>query len=230
MCKDNMSDINSSEKVQIFELQPGKMMDLQINNPVPLRLKLTLVGFDIGKYILLKYPKVTSTSEYKDVLIEGNVMIVRYLMEGNKGECFAFRSTIKHITTYPEKFIFLEYPKKIENRQLRTQQRTSIHIPASIMIEEDENNKEMRIQGAISDISLKGCGFSFKSKSSTTNVNKRNVFMCLQDSDGEEMKLAAQVCNSRNEKGVVNVGIQFLEIDDRLPLLLEQLFINTEDG
>jgi len=112
-----MSDINSSEKVQIFELQPGKMMDLQINNPVPLRLKLTLVGFDIGKYILLKYPKVTSTSEYKDVLIEGNVMIVRYLMEGNKGECFAFRSTIKHITTYPEKFIFLEYPKKIENDQ-----------------------------------------------------------------------------------------------------------------
>ena len=229
MCKDNMPDINSSEKVQIFELQPGKTMDLQINHPVPVRLKLTLIGFEIGKYILLKYPKVTSTSEYKDVLIEGNVMIVRYLMEGNKGECFAFRSTIKHITIYPEKLIFLEYPKKIENRQLRTQQRTSIHIPASIMIEEDENNKEMRIQGAISDISLKGCGFSFKSKSSTTNVNKRKVFMCLQDADGEEMKLAAQVCNSRNEKGVVNVGIRFVEVNDKLPLLLEQLFINTDD-
>jgi len=224
-----MPDINSSEKVQIFELQPGKTMDLQINHPVPVRLKLTLIGFEIGKYILLKYPKVTSTSEYKDVLIEGNVMIVRYLMEGNKGECFAFRSTIKHITIYPEKLIFLEYPKKIENRQLRTQQRTSIHIPASIMIEEDENNKEMRIQGAISDISLKGCGFSFKSKSSTTNVNKRKVFMCLQDADGEEMKLAAQVCNSRNEKGVVNVGIRFVEVNDKLPLLLEQLFINTDD-
>ena len=224
-----MPDINSSEKVQIFELQPGKTMDLQINHPVPVRLKLILIGFEIGKYILLKYPKVTSTSEYKDVLIEGNVMIVRYLMEGNKGECFAFRSTIKHITIYPEKFIFLEYPKKIENRQLRTQQRTSIHIPAFIMIEEDENNKEMRIKGAISDISLKGCGFSFKSKSSTTNVNKRKVFMCLQGPDGDEMKLSAQVCNSRNEKGVVNVGIQFLEIDDKLPLLLEQLFINTDD-
>ncbi|MBL4942237.1 MAG: flagellar brake protein [Colwellia sp.] len=225
-----MSELNAREKTQIFELQPGKSMDLQINHPVPLRLKLQLVGYDIGKYILLKYPRVTSTSEYKDVLVEGNVMIVRYLMEGNKGECFAFRSTIKHITIYPEKFLFLEYPKKIENRQLRTQQRTSIHIPAVIMIEEDENNKEMRINGAISDISLKGCGFSFKSKSSSTNVNKRKVFICLQSPAGVDMKISSEVCNSRNKQGVVNVGIKFLEVDEHLPELLEQLFINTNDS
>jgi len=225
-----MSEVNSSEKIQILELQPGKTMDLQINHPVSLRLKLFLVGYEIGRYILLKYPRVTSTSEYNDVLIEGNVVIVRYLMEGNKGECFAFRSAIKSVSTYPEKFLFLEYPKKIENRQLRTQQRTSIHIPAVIMIEEDENNKEMRINGAISDISLKGCGFSFKSNSSSTNVNKRKVFICLQSPAGEEVKISAQVCNSRNDKGVVNVGIQFLEVDHRLPQLLEQLFINNSDN
>jgi len=225
-----MLDVVSSEKTQIFELQPGKTMDLQINHPVSLRLKLILVGFEIGKYILLKYPKVTSTSEYNDVLVEGNVVIVRYLMEGNKGECFAFRSAIRNISIYPEKLLFLEYPKKIENRQLRTQQRTTIHIPAVIMIEEDENNKEMRINGAISDISLKGCGFSFKSKSSTTNVNKRKVFICLQSPAGAEMKISAQVCNSRNENGVVSVGIQFLEVDEGLPELLEQLFINTSNN
>ena len=224
-----MSEVNSSEKPQIFELQPGKSLDLQINHPVPLRLKLALVGYELGKYILLKYPKVKSASEYKDVLVEGNVIIVRYLMEGNKGECFAFRSTIKNISNYPEKFLFLEYPKKIENRQLRMQQRTSIHIPAAIMIEEDENNKEMKINGAISDISLKGCGFSFKSKSSTTTVNKRKVYVCLQSPSGDEMKLLAQVCNSRNDKGIVSVGIQFLDTDEKLPELLEQLFINISN-
>lgn len=230
MYKDHMAKVNSIEKVQIFELQPGKNMDLQINNPVPLRLKLSLVGYELGKYILLKYPRVTNTSEYKDVLVEGNIIIVRYLMEGSKGECFAFRSAIKHVATYPEKFLFLEYPSKIENRQLRTQQRTSIHIPAVIMIEEDENNKEMKISGSISDISLKGCGFLFKSKSSSTNVNKRRVYVCLQSPAGVDMKLSAQVCNSRNEKGVVSVGIQFVEADERLPELLEQLFINTNDN
>lgn len=230
MCRDNMSDFNVNEKFQAFELQPGKGMDIQINNPVPLRLRLTLVGYDLGRYILLKYPVVSNTSEYKDVLVEGNVIIVRYLLEGDKGECCAFRSTIKNISTYPEKMIFLEYPEKIENRQLRLEQRTSIHIPAAIMIEEDENNEEMIINGAISDISLKGCGFSFESNSSGTNVNQRKIFVCLQNHGSADMKISAQVCNSRNDKGIVTVGIQFLETDERLPQLLDQLFINTGDS
>ena len=226
MCKENMQAVSAIDNPQIFELQPGKNLDLQINHPVSLRLKLTLVGYELGKYILLKYPKVMSTSQYSDVLVEGNVMIVRYLMEGNKGECFAFRSTIKNISTYPEKLLFLEYPKNIENRQLRMQQRTSIHIPAAIMIEKDDTNAEMKINGAISDISLKGCGFTFKSKSSTTNVNKRKVFVCMQSPSGAEMKIAAQVCNSRNDQGIVNVGIQFIEENELLPELLDQLFIS----
>jgi len=225
-----MSDLNVTEKPQLFELQPGKHMDLQMSHPVPLRLKLMLVGYEVGKYIILKYPKVSRNAEYKDVLAEGNVIIVRYLLEGNKGECFAFRSTIKNVSTYPEKLIFLEYPKKIENRQLRTQQRTSIHLPAVIMIEEDENTKEVKINGAISDISLKGCGFSFQTKSAHTNVNKRNVFVCLQSPTGLDIKILSRVCNSRNERGVVNVGIQFIEENDQLPLLLDQLFINKSDS
>jgi hypothetical protein len=222
-----MSELNSNKKNQVFELQPGKSMDLQINHPVPLRLKLTLVGYEVGKYILLKYPRVMNTSEYKDVLIEGNVMIVRYLMEGNKGECFAFRSAIQNVSVYPEKLIFLDYPKDIENRQLRVQQRKSINIPAYIMIEEDDKNKEMKINGFIADISLKGCGFSFQSKSSSTNVKKRKIFVCLKDLSGTDMKISAQVCNSRNSEGIVNVGIKFLENNAQLTQLLEQSFINT---
>lgn len=230
MYKEIMQAVITKDTTQLFELQPGKSLDLQINHPVSLRLKLTLVGYELGKYILLKYPKVMKPSQYKDVLVEGNVMIVRYLLEGNKGECFAFRSTIRNITTYPEKLLFLEYPKNIENRQLRMQQRTSIHIPAAIMIEKDDTNAEMKINGAISDISLKGCGFSFKSKSSSTNVNKRKVFVCLQSPSGADMKISAQVCNSRNDQGVVSVGIQFLEEDKLLPELLDQLFINKSSS
>lgn len=225
-----MLDAKTSEKTQLFELEPGKYMDLQINHPVALRLKLMLVGYELGKYILLKYPKVTHNSEYKDVLVEGNVIIVRYLLEGSKGECFAFRSAVKNVSTYPEKLLFLEYPKKIENRQLRTQQRTSIHLPAVIMIEEDENSKEMKLHGAIVDISLKGCGFTFKSKSTSTNVNKRDVFVCLQTPAGVDMKISAKVRNSRNDKGVVSVGIQFIGENEQLPTLLEQLFINKNDN
>ncbi|SQD80540.1 flagellar brake protein [Moritella yayanosii] len=66
-----MLEASAETKLQLFELGPGKMLDLQINNPLPVRLKSSLVGYDIGRYIILKYPRVAKKSEYSDVLIEG---------------------------------------------------------------------------------------------------------------------------------------------------------------
>lgn len=223
-----MPDVINKQRIQLFELQPGRSLDLQINHPVPLRLKLSLIGYELGKYIILKYPKGASTSEYNDVLIEGNVLIVRYLMEGNKGECFAFRSTIKTITQYPERLLFIDYPKQIENRQLRHQQRTSIHLPAAITLEEADSKKTTKINGVIGDISAKGCGFTFKTKSSSAKVNKRDIFVCLQSPVDGEVKVAARVCNSRNDNGTVSVGIQFIDEDNVVPKLLSLLFIDNQ--
>lgn len=222
-----MSDANKEKNLQLFELQPGKSLDLQINNPLPLRLKLPLIGYELGKYIILKHPKINNSAEYKDVLVEGNVVIVRYLMEGSKGECFAFRSSIKSITQYPERLLFIEYPKKIENRQLRMQQRTNIHLPAIIMLEGSNDIQDTQISGIIGDISAKGCGFTFKTKSLNAKVNKRDIFVCLQSPTDGKVKIPARVCNSRNDGGSVSVGIQFLDVDGIVPKLLSQLFIEN---
>ncbi len=56
----------------------------------------------MGKNIILKYRVTHRVSSYQDVLVEGNVVIVRYILGGEHGECFAFRSDIKHMTYYPE--------------------------------------------------------------------------------------------------------------------------------
>lgn len=227
MYKGMMSDISIEQSTQLFELQPGKSLGIQINHPVSLRLKVPLIGYELGKYIILKYPKGANTSEYNDVLVEGNVLIVRYLMEGSKGECFDFRSAIKSITHYPEKLLFLEYPKEIENRQLRMQQRASIHLPAVIMLEGSSDNKATKISGIIGDISAKGCGFTFKAQSAIAKVNKRDIFVYLQSPSDGEVKIPARVCNSRNDNGTVSVGIQFIDEGIIVPKLLTQLFIEN---
>lgn len=208
----------------IFELLPGKIIDFQVNHPVQVRLKLPLVGYETGKYIMLKYP--SSSDNYSDVLIEGNVAIVRYLLEGDKGCCFAFRATIRHIIQSPEKLILLNYPTKIENRQLRAHQRITTHLPAAISLNApDQSNIE--IHGIIVDLSLKGCGFTFKASSDIVSVKQREIFVCVNHYATGEMRIPAKVCNSRNEKGRVNVGIQFNEGDKQVATLLEQLFIDT---
>jgi hypothetical protein len=45
-----------TKKFDMFELQPGKTVDIEINHPVKLRIKVPLIGYEMGKYIILKYP------------------------------------------------------------------------------------------------------------------------------------------------------------------------------
>ncbi|GHF96455.1 PilZ domain-containing protein [Thalassotalea marina] len=213
----------TSQASAIFELLPGKVIDFQVNHPVQVRLKLSLVGYETGKYIILKYP--TSGDNYSDVLVEGNVAIVRYLVEGDHGCCFAFRSTIRNITKTPERFIVLNYPKKIENRQLRAHQRVTTHMPAAISLNEP-NQSNVEINGIIVDLSLKGCGFTFRAKNDIVNVKQRQIFVCVTHYAIGEMRIPATVCNSRNEQGRVSVGIKFEENDKQVALLLENLFVD----
>jgi len=222
-----MSAQEVQEITQVFELLPGNHLDLQINHPNKVRLKLPLIGYEEGSYIILKYPRVSRDTDYKDVLVEGNVMVVRYIIEGEKGECFAFRSTIKAVTKYPEKFIILDYPKKIENRQLRQHQRASTHLIASLAIDNTDSTETSVINGVIGDISEKGCGFTFRAENDKIKVNKREVFVCLMHPNGNEIKVLSKVCNSRNNKGVVSVGIQFIDKENQIPDLLNSLMIGV---
>lgn len=215
-----------NEIPDVFELLPGTMLDIQINYPVQVRFKLPLIGYELGKYILIKYPNVPKSVNYSDVLVEGNVAVVRYLLEGDKGCCFAFRATIKSITQKPEKFLILNYPKSIENRQLRLHQRISTHLPAAISLNEPTLSN-VKINGIISDLSLKGCGFTFKAQSDSVKVNEREIYVCVSHHISGEIMIPARVCNSRNEKGRVNVGIQFRDGDKQVAVLLEHLFIDA---
>ncbi len=207
---------------------PGSNLDLQINHPVTVRLKAKLIGYNLGQYIILKYPDTKRMGNYRDVLVEGNVVIARYLIEGQQGQCFAFKSTIKSITQYPEKFLILSYPNHIENRELRMQQRHITHLPAVIMLSGDKNEESSgKIKGIIADISTKGCGFVFRSDNPKVKVKQCDVNIKIQTSTNNSVILPGTVCNSRYENGKVNVGVKFNETDKQVKELLEHLFIEA---
>ncbi len=224
-------DVDSSSPLQfVIGLMPGKIMDIQINSPCLVRLKLPLIGYELGNYLILKYPASFNVQEYSDVLQEGNTVVVRYIIEGIKGECVAFSTTIRSISTIHEKLIFLNYPKKVENRQLRSAQRQQSHIPAKIEMISDEGQAiGNAITGVIKDISDKGCQFSFKSAGVNTKAKKANVVLSIFfGANAEAVQVRAVVRNSRNEQGVIYVGIQFEEQRNKaLEELLESISIEN---
>lgn len=223
--------MSNQKKQKYFDLSPGNFVDLQINHPVQVRIKTQLIGYDLGQYIILKYPDVKKVGNYRDVLVEGNVVIVRYLIEGKQGECFAFRSTIRNITKYPEKFLMLTYPNDIENRELRRHQRFTTHLPAMIMLNDKaEDDAGGHLKGIIADISTQGCGFVFKSDNPKIKVKERDVVIKVQSGTNSSTKIPGRVCNSRFEEGKVNVGVKFEENDKQVKDLLDHLFIESSAG
>jgi len=205
-------------------LAPGKTVDLELGGPLKTRIKPVVVGVDLGKYIILKFPQRLSISDYKDVVVSGNSSIVRYIVEGDRGECVAFSTTIEHISTIPDRYIFINYPKSIEKRQLRSTQREKTHLPTKIALSTNENTS---INGYIVDISEKGCQFSFKTNSSNNKGNVKrcpiNIFITLTGED-EPLQLKAHVKNSRIENGHVLVGIMFDDASlNKVLLLLEDM-------
>ncbi len=222
-----MSETITKQRTQLFELEPGKYLDLQINHPVSMRLKLALIGYEIGNYIILKYPKVASKTEYNDVFFEGNSLIIRYLMPANDGECFAFRSTIKYISQYPARLLFIKYPSQIENRQLRMQARTNIHLPATIIIEDSSEIKAVQLNGIINNISSKGCGFSFKAQNINANLDKQEILVSIQSPTIGDIIIPGRICNSRNNQATTTIGIQFIDKTNIVPKLLKELLIDS---
>lgn len=216
----------------INHLTPGKVIDLQLGSPLQVRIKPTVIGVDLGNYLLLKFPAKLYISDYKDVLVNGGNVIVRYIVEGEHGECVAFSTTIKHVVSVPERLIFLNYPSKIEKRQLRTTQREKTHIPTQISLNRKENKLTgTTINGYVVDISANGCLFSFKSNGSQTENGVKkclihiSITMAGQD---EPLLISGHVKNNRIDNDQVLVGIMFDETSlKKVALLLDDMAIET---
>lgn len=213
----------------IFELLPGQLLDVQLEQLDDVRLKLPLIGYAFGQYIILKFPVGIRTHDYIDALSVGKPVFIRYLLpnEGDEqGECFSFDSTIKSITNIPEKCLVIEYPLHIYNRQLRRHPRTQAHLPAKLKFVGTELLSLLsEFHGVIIDISPRGCGFSFKTSEKLSNLKNQEITISVQSPIEGELDITARVCNQRYENGKMTLGTQFTSNSAKVERLLVHLFI-----
>lgn len=195
----------------INNLAPGKVIDLQLGSSNLVRVKATVIGIDLGNYLLIKFPNKLNPADYKDVLIPASGVIVRYILEGQHGECVAFATTIQQISMLPNRLIFLNYPTRIENRQLRTCQREKTHLPAQISQNKlDDELTGNSISGYIVDISANGCQFSFKPEEGKGGIKKCPVYIAITIVGKDQpLIIKAHVKNNRLDKSHILVGIMF---------------------
>ena len=145
---------SSQPQLKLTYLRPGDVIDVEFSSATKVRTKLQVVGFDTGNYLLLKQPNPRTDGSYADVLYEGNPVIVRLVLEGEAGECLAFKTKIRAVSNIPFRLLYLDYPKEIENRALRAQRRVRTHIPVDVTADGSQTNTKRNWPVVLSSISL----------------------------------------------------------------------------
>ncbi|MCK7459698.1 flagellar brake domain-containing protein [Idiomarina aminovorans] len=226
-------DLESPSKPQLklTYLRPGDMIDVEFASATKVRTKLQLVGFETGKYLLLKQPNPRTEGSYTDVLFEGNPVIVRLVLEGETGECIAFKTKIRAVSNFPFRLIYLEYPQEVENRALRAQKRVRTHIPVDVTADSNQSDSKKKLaSGVIVDISSAGCRILFKaSPNEAGNVTHMNIKINIgSGAQKDPLTLSGQIMNQRKDRGMISVGVRFTDEEAHINTIFDHLLIDTE--
>lgn len=218
----------SNKKIGRLGLEPGEMVELLIDYPARVRLKLMLIGFEVGKYVILKSPANQLRNEYSDVLVEGNTVVARYLIEGKKGVNCGFKASIRNLTKFPEHFLILNYPKHIHHKHLRKHQRIDVHLPVKITIDNAlDGSDKVGLLGIIVDITPQGCALELDPDDIKTDLKDCYIHLALYHPQGHLIEISAFVRNTRVEKEYVGLGVSYIDDNEQIDDLLKHLLICT---
>ena len=160
-----MNKISDPDTGKRIFIELGTEFQIEIEG-ITFRLKSTLVGMELGQYLIIKTPSFPSeVGNIKQKLFPGIEIVVRYL---HKGTVFGFRTQLIEAFFTPRRLLFLEYPKVIEHYDLRSNRRVECIIPAKIILKEKET------EGTILDINEKGCRirYLYLSKEARTQTHQ----------------------------------------------------------
>ena len=192
----------------ILELNKTEGIYIDIGTKVYLEIEgvnFTVTSIFIG---MLKdeFMIVTLPKRYKSVknkLFPGNRMVVKYLHDGS---VYAFQSSVIELITNPIRALAIEYPKIVQERELRIIKRNNVIIPGRV------EAKKTEFPVLVNDISKNGCSFIYQNnKSNIASLRDGDILRvyCQFPGVSDEVGVMACVRNVRREKGQLSVGAEF---------------------
>ena len=128
-------------------MRKGMSLKIQIEGDKA-QLETELIGTESDKLLIIKIPPIYTVTDTSKLIYKGNTIFVRYQRWGS---LLGFQSQIIDFDFDNEKSITIDYPKKIENYELRRSKRIDCYLPVNVKIGSN------MINGNIINISKEGC-------------------------------------------------------------------------
>lgn len=215
--RQNTDHLNTGKRIA---LELGTQLEIEIGG-VATRFKSSLVGIEPDEYLIIKGPEAAPSDSVKDKLFRGNQIVIRYLF---KGTVFGFRSQLIQTISTPKRLLFVEYPRTIEEYDLRSDKRIDCFIPAKIEINDEVKN------GAILDISEGGCRYQINiSKGEglpSVQIGELISLSCQFPGTKAEQSVSGKIRNFSRHQQRMTIGVGFHEIAPEAQNIITQ-YIST---
>ena len=212
----------------LLELDESKGIYIDIGTKVYIEIdgvNFSVTSIFIGmlkdEFMLITFPK--RYKSVKNKLYPGNKMVIKYLFDGS---VYAFQTSVIETITHPINAIAIEFPKVVQQRELRIAKRNDVIIPGRI------EAKNVEFKAIIFDISKKGCRFKYNDNKNTMSSLRENdllrIYVQFPGVSGD-VGAMAHVRNVKREKGKLAIGAEFQDITKTFLTSLMQFLYSIED-
>lgn len=169
-----------------------------------------LIGMKVGAYLIVD---VSDAESDLSALPKKERVQVRYVNQN----VFHFSSHVLMTLDKPDNLIFLQYPDKVENRNIRSHSRVDCFIQIRV-------KSIGRLDSAvITNISATGCLCRMGHYPSWHDVNGQKIEIQFPYGDNEFFKVPGEVIGTHIQGTQIKLGIQFMKIDDYTQSVLATL-------
>lgn len=207
-------------------LQSGASVTIDVTTPAGKRGKFrtTFIGYLPKRYVLIQFPESHKLGGFSQYMTQGTNVTVRGLIEGHEGAVVAFISPIMQTLQIPSRIMVLDFPKEVSLQTLRNNVRIETDINAKIKIGNDY------WKASIMDLSVDGCQVFVKSGDNLLLNKEQKVEVVIEDfQDLANLKIEANVCNSKTLIDGLSIGIMFSE-DQTTKEQIHKLLLHTVTG
>lgn len=206
---DGIFELNKSEGIYI---DIGTQIYLEIEG-VSFSVTCIFIGMLKNEFMITTLPKRYKTVQNK--LFQGNKMVVKYLYDGS---VYAFQTSVIEIITKPIQTLAIEYPKVVQQRELRIAKRNNVVIPGRV------EAKKTSFSIVVFDITKKGCRFKYHDKKNNMTSLKEGDLLriyCQFPGFADETGVLACVRNVKREQSQLSIGAEFQDMtkDFLMPLM-----------
>jgi len=173
------------------------------------QLETELIETESDKRLKIKLPPIYTVTDTSKLIYKGNTIFVRYQRWGS---LLGFQSQIIDFDLDNEKSITIDYPKKLENYELRRSKRIDCYLPVYVKIGSD------KINGNIINISKDGCLIAIDSDELGGNKSFIQIdakidinFHLPQVENGFNVVVAQR--NLVVGKQGIRIGVEYIDMD-----------------